>query len=252
MNCVDVRDRLTEHALGVLDQDEVWQIERHLEWCAGCRKESQELLEGAEAVGVSLSPAPPRPALEERVVHGVLTAAGRRPRAGRRTVRVLTAATLAAALLAFGAVGWGFAERRKALDTQAQVEQALTTKEGLANLVATFQTDLRTKGTVYQANLYPGLGRQPAGTAVVFAAPGNRGGFALVRVVTRLAPAAGPYSVVLSDRDGHTLRPGILELRPEERDLIMANTELAADLTRPSSIDLNHLTGLTVVDRAGM
>jgi hypothetical protein len=253
MNCVEVRERLPERALGLLDGDAQWQVERHLEWCAGCRKESAELAQGVEMVSRGLPSATPRPVLEERVVHEVLMAAGKRPRgARRRTVRALAAATLAAAMLAMGAVGWGFAERQKARDTQAEVDQALTTKEGLAALVATFQQDLQTKGTVYQADLYPGLGRQPAGTVVVFAAPAGGRGFALVRVVTPLPAAGGPFSVVLVDRDGHVIHlADELELRQPEGDHVLADLDLRPDLSRPSPIELAHLTGVNVVSKSG-
>jgi hypothetical protein len=252
VNCVEVRERLTEQALGHLDGDDRWQVERHLEWCAGCRKESNELLEGVERVARELPAATPRPGLEERVVHEVLTAAGKRPRGARRqTVRALAVATLAAVLLALGAVGWGVAERQKARDTQAEVEKALTTKQGLASLVAQFQQNLQTKGTVYQANLYPGLGRQPAGTAVVFAAPPGARGFALVRVITPLPAAQGPFSVVLLDRDGHALPlEAVFEARPDG-DYILDDLALNPDLSRAQPIEMAHLTGINVVTKSG-
>jgi predicted anti-sigma-YlaC factor YlaD len=250
VTCVEVRDRLTEHALGLLDQDQLWQIERHLEWCAGCRKESAELHEGAEAVGLSFPQASPRPALEERVVHEVLTAAGKRPRvARRRTFRVMAVATLAAAIMAIGAVGWGFSQRHRADELTAAVDSALKSTEGLAALVKTFQTQLQTTGTVFQASLYPGPARQPAGTAVVFTAP-RGSGFALIHVVTPLPSAEGPFSVVLVDRNGHTRTVGQLERR-EDGHHILAITDLTEELARSDSAELAHLTGLTIVARSG-
>ncbi|HJP67181.1 MAG TPA: zf-HC2 domain-containing protein [Actinomycetota bacterium] len=251
MNCVTVRDRLTEHALGVLEGDAVWQVERHLEWCAGCRKEAEELLGGVETVSASLPPVKPPPSLEDRVVRQVLTAAGRRPASARRqTVRALAAAALAAAIFALGAMSWGFAERRQARDYAAEAQKALSSKAGLAALVANFQAQFQTAGKVFQAELHPGLGRgQTAGPAVVFAAPNDRG-FALVQVVTPLPAASAPYAVELVDTKGDTLRIGTLERRPDG-DYLLANLDLTADQSRTGAVDLARLTGLNVVDRAG-
>jgi hypothetical protein len=248
---VEVRDRLTEHALGVLDGDAVWQVERHLEWCAGCRKEATELFEGVETVSVSLPKVKPPPSLEDRVVREVLTAAGRRPGSGRRrTVRVLAAAALAAAIFALGAMSWGFAERRQARDYAAEAQKALSSKAGLAALVANFQAQFHAAGKVFQAELHPGPERgQTAGPAVVFAASNGRG-FALVQVVTPLPAANGPYAVELVDAKGDTLVVGALDRRPDG-DYVLADLNLATDPSRTGAVDLARLTGLNVVDGSG-
>ncbi len=110
MTCLEVRDRLAEHALGVLRPEESRDVDRLLEWCAGCRKESEELQEGLVSVAMSLPAAEPPSSLEERVVGRVTSAAGTR-KMGRRRRRIsprsLVAASLMAVLLAVGAVGWG-------------------------------------------------------------------------------------------------------------------------------------------------
>jgi predicted anti-sigma-YlaC factor YlaD len=251
MTCVEVRERLTEHVLGVLDADAVWQVERHLEWCPGCRKESSELLEGMETLSVSMTPIKPPPALEDRVVRGVLTAAGRRPRSTRRrTVRVLAAASMAAIIFALGAVSWGFAERQKARDLQQEARQAITTAQGLSTVVENLRSQFGVAAKGYQAALYPGIRQQPAGTVVVFAPARSRApGFVLVDVVTPLVAGDGPFSVLLLDADGHSMVAGTLT--PNSGHLVMANINLLADPSKPNSINLAHLTTLNVVDGHG-
>ena len=113
MTCVEVRDSLTEHALGLLSADETADVERHLDQCPGCRKEAGELQEGVAAVAFALPPVDPPEGLEDRIVgrFNGFSAVRRRSEGGesvrtRHRVRALVAATLAALLLATGAVGW--------------------------------------------------------------------------------------------------------------------------------------------------
>ena len=106
MNCTVVRDRLTERALGAVPADDGLALDRHLAWCAACRKEAGELDRAAATFAFALAPAEPAPDLEDRVVENVQAAAARSQPLGARRGRL--AVTLAvAAMLAVSGLGWG-------------------------------------------------------------------------------------------------------------------------------------------------
>jgi len=104
VNCPAVRDRLPEHALGVVDHHDATAIERHLAWCAACRKEARDLERAAATMAFALAPAHPSPELGERVVSAVrrVSAPTRPTRPSRRRGRRVGVALLAAALTVAG------------------------------------------------------------------------------------------------------------------------------------------------------
>lgn len=129
MTCLEVRELLPELALGVLPARDREEVERHLHWCAGCRKEAGELGDAAASVAFALPPADLPDALRERVVRDVKGAAGA-PRKPRRA-RAAAASALAAAI-ALGSLGWGavMADRagefeQRAAEANRQRTQAL-------------------------------------------------------------------------------------------------------------------------------
>ena len=118
VHCLAIRDLLPEYAVSMLPEDERREVERHLQWCAGCRKEAAELEGAAGLVGMSLSQAEPPPALEDRVV-----AAVRGVVPGHRRARAFRAATVIAAtvaLVALGLAGALVAQQQSAQDRLAR------------------------------------------------------------------------------------------------------------------------------------
>jgi hypothetical protein len=194
MTCLEVRERLTEHALGLLTKVDAAEIDRHLEWCAGCRKESAELEEGAARMALALPVTEPAASLETRVVDRIRIASGRIAPGGRRRARVLVAATLTAALLAVGAMGWAVAERNQ---TQA-LKEAIAAKNSqikrIGDVLRSFQAS---HGKTLAADLRSAPDVEGSGSAVIFTAPGVRDQVVVGLVLP--AGAKGPYSVQLVD-----------------------------------------------------
>jgi hypothetical protein len=123
VKCLEVRDALAEHVLGVAGP-RVGEVERHLAWCAACRKEERDLERAAATLAFALSPAEPDPSLEDRVVETVrarAAPAGATAQGGRRLRR--TTAVLLAAALAVAGLGWGAVMAGRAARTQDQAAQ---------------------------------------------------------------------------------------------------------------------------------
>jgi Putative zinc-finger len=109
VNCTTVRDRLAEHALGALPFREADPVDRHLTWCAACRKEAGELQRASASLGFALAPGDPSPELEGSIVdavHAAVARRDRRPHTNARRSRLTLVAALAAMLAVLG-TGWG-------------------------------------------------------------------------------------------------------------------------------------------------
>jgi predicted anti-sigma-YlaC factor YlaD len=250
MTCAEVRDHLSEHSLGLLEGEESRGVERHLQWCAGCRKEYSELVEGAARVALSLPQAEPPAGLEDRVVKRVAVSSGRiRTTRARRAVRVLAVAALAGVLTAGSAVGWGFAQRRQAIDAKGLAKQAQERADRVADLIDAVRRELKGTGQLYQASLFPGPGKGQAGTVLIFGAP-QGAGFALVEVVAPLNEKAAPFSVNLVSSTGRRLGLGVLTLTGNG-DYVLFLQNLPQDLQRSDSVELPQVTSVEVVDRVG-
>jgi hypothetical protein len=205
VSCLEVRDLLTEHALGLLPEEVARRVERHLEWCPGCRRELDELREGAAAVALGLPLVSPPPGLEQRVVERVLAAAGNRP--AHRAPRLLLAATLAAVALAFGALGWAVAERQEAEDVRRQAEQV---ERQLANLRGLVELSRGLGATPFEVTLAsPDRTGGSFGAAVIYSSP-RTDDFVLVSAFLADQEEGAPYTVRILDPSGRILSGGPL------------------------------------------
>jgi hypothetical protein len=212
VTCLEVRELLPEHAIGVLGELEHERIQRHLLTCAGCRKESGDLGQAASTLAFALAPVPVPEGLDDRVVARVRRAAG--PPGTRRRARTATVALVAAALV-FASLGWGAvmagrAERFADRAAQAQREQAVAIEH--------FQQVL--------GNVIPGGSLSDNETHIGQLTPvaaGTGGGFALQLVSPRILdfvmvvvnglddPSVLPLRVQLVNERGRVLRAGRID-----------------------------------------
>lgn len=211
VSCTTVRDLLTEHALGVAGTRESAIVDRHLAWCAACRKESQDLERAAATLAFALAPAGPPADLGDRVVDDVQALSGRRGRipAGPRRVRRAGVVALAAAIALSGLGVGAVIARRSTPDEQAAVaaQRVKDAAEGLGDLferAALFDPE----SDVLLGMLRPDVSGRGSGSALTIAVPSvdDRS----VVMIAGLADRAGslPYRITLADGEGHVVLLG--------------------------------------------
>jgi anti-sigma-K factor RskA len=219
-----LRDNAGPWVLGALDGDEAWQFSAHLEVCAACRREVQELSAAADVLPLSAPPVEPPPALKQRLMAIVeAEAAERAPAASERRglsvpswlravqLRPALAAGLAGALIlggvaGFAARGGGSAPAARTLSASVAIPSAPGAR---ATLVRTGdQAQLRVshfpqagRGRVYEVWVKrPGRAPQPDALFAV-----NRSGRGAAAVVANVDGAEAV--LVTSEPDGGSLQP---------------------------------------------
>jgi len=244
VNCTAVRDRLTERALGAITSSDGQAIDRHLVWCAACRKESSELDRAAATLVFALAPAEPSADLEVRVVEEVRRSAAKGrpiPRRGR-----LAVALSVASMVALSGLGWGAVMAGRAARFEATAAQQ---KQRTADVVRRFSDYLNSAefndpgNQVFIGALSAATREGTAGgSALTLASPGTRD-IAIVMVNgLRTDPESLPLTVFLMSEHGRALRVG----RIESLD-ISGN----AIVYKPFDVDLSRYTGIEVRDKTG-
>lgn len=200
MTCDEVRDRLSEHALGTLDETEDLRIRRHLRGCAQCRRELAVIGEGLTMFAAAAHDREPPPELHDRVL-GVLADEWRQDRVEvsdrpRRAGAWIVAAAACLALIVV--VAWGIGVRgdaRSAIDGATSYRRLLSTLGGEEFRVAALQGSgaARIQGSVV---LYDSSVEQSWGVVLV-----------------RAPDLTGTLRVTLEATDGHTIELRDAELR---------------------------------------
>jgi len=246
VTCTETRDRLPEHVLGVTRGRDRRDVERHLTWCAACRKEFDELARAASVLPYALEPADPPEELEDWVVATVTRAARARRPAARRG-RAIAGALLAAAIT-IASLGWGIAMAHRADRTRAaalaQQQQQLQAFREFARL---FQSNgggllVDPRNTLALGTLYPSV-KTGGGVAITLTSP-TLEDFAFVVVNGLPDPTEGslPYQVVLTNQNGKELVVGKLS---------KLDGNGGAQIFQDFPLDLGGYTDVTVRDAAG-
>jgi putative zinc finger protein len=196
-DCSSVRPDLPEHALGTLLPERLREVEAHLAWCAGCRKEARELAEGAAALGLAIPAPEPAPTLEEKVTRAV------RRRTRPRRPRVAAAAAAAALLAAAITGGWAVAMRQQVREFADAAASARLRAERFEQTVRQIVSE-QGSGLILSAPLAAGrVAPRAGGRAIVFDSRADDD-WVLV-IVGGLPEDAGPYQ-------GYVVRRGARHL----------------------------------------
>ena len=247
MTCLEVRELLPELAVDTIAPEARTEVERHLQWCAGCRKEASDLGQAAAILAFSLTPATVPQGLGERVVDRVRRATGSSgtPRRARTVAAAIVAAMVAVASLGWGAVMAGRADRFSDRAEEAQRERLraieLFQKAGLAPVIP--GVEISTNEDAHLGQLAPVAGGT-GGAAVLQLVSPTLLDFVFV-IVNGLSDDADllPYRVQLSNAAGQELRAG----RIDELD-----SDGGAEVFRQfQTQDLTGFSTVSVVDSSG-
>jgi hypothetical protein len=250
MTCAVVRGQLTERALGTLPTADGVAVNRHLQWCAACRKEADQMNAAAAVLAFAAPAADPDPELEDRVVASVQRRAARShhkhvPK-GRLATAAVAAAMVAVLGLGWGAVMAGRAARSEATAQAAQQRQA-TAFERFQHLIRTMEF-LDPHNVVAIGQLSSRSGGRGGGSALTLVSPTIMD--QAVVMMTGLAqpvPHALPYTVRILGAGKPTLRVGKIT-GLDASGAAMINHDFAGSLVGYDRIQVRTAQGKLVLD----
>lgn len=246
--CSTVREALAERALSALPPDEAAEIDRHLEWCAGCRKEAGELQHAAATFGMALPPATPPPHLRERVVGAVKAMAGE-PGTRRRTRSAV--ASVIAAMVAIAGLGWGSMMTGRADREQHKAEEAQQIASKQAESITRFKRVIETLPGVSPNDVvllgqltHPSAKAAGGGWAMLLASPHI---LDIAGVdVEGLSGAGVPYRVALVNDRGSEVAVGKIKRLDQAGGAELFN-QFTEDMSGFTSFVIRDASGATVL-----
>jgi hypothetical protein len=202
VNCLAVRDHLPELSLAQLPARERVGVERHLGWCAACRKESAELDEATAILGFTAEPAEPPAGLQDRVVSAVRSGA-RSERSGRRTWRLAIGAAVAVGVLVTsGVVGGVFARDSDRGTERAQFDDIVFQRWRKVVLEEIPFRDPKSEPRFARLDPPVGAGQTGEGYGFVMAGPEETSFAGLHVVGLEMSGPAWPLEIWLATRTG--------------------------------------------------
>ena len=247
MNCPAVRDQLTERALGTVPAAEGQAIDRHLAWCAACRKEAGELDRAAATLVFALAPAKPPAELENEVVESVQAVSAKRQPHGTRRGRLAVALAIAG-MVAVSGLGWGAMMAGRASRFEEKANSATKRTADVARKFADFlnSQEFNDPGNrVFLGTLSSDTrGAAAGGSALTLASP-STADIAIVMVNGfRVSDAPRlPFRVFLTSEHGAR--------RLFVGRIVQLDSGGGSIVSRQFELDLSRFTGIEVLDKSG-
>jgi len=249
MTCAVVRGQLTERALGSLPTADAVAVNRHLQWCAACRKEADQMNAAAAVLAFAAPSADPAPDLEDRIVSAVQRRAARSHHRHVPKGRLATAA-VAAAMVAVLGLGWGAVMAGRAARSEQTARTATQNQasafERFKRIIATVEF-LDKNNVVTIGQLSPRTG-QGGGSALTLVSPTIMDqAVVMMTGLPKPAPHTLPYTVRILGTGLPPLRVGRIKAL-DSSGAAMINRDYVGSLVGYDRIQVRNAQGKLVLD----